>query len=553
MSKNLSDIFPPTEIGGGGGGIEEAPKTGKLHGRKDGAWEEFDPGQLETGNQDGEILTWDTAAAKWVDDDRLMVSDSYVTYAAPSGDAGMIVQARSGNELISQTRYHSKNVAGTNVGGAIGHDGTNLCLSGATSLTAAKHVQIDATGNATFSGTVNANALTTSSIYRSGAGGIAFTSGGHVKPVNGQGVDTNATNDLGVATVKFKDAHFSGTVNATTFNGVNFHRAGVCGIGFTATGGGQVYIAPSLGGSGDANGKVDFGASGLTFRDAHFSGTVNAGVVRASGRGYFEGMTHAGHGLWNTHCGIAFSPGALNPLDSTGAPTNGPNAISIGTSANRWQNAFFSGTVNATTINGRVTDVADHIKNITPTQIANWDAGTGGGGGATTDGRISDTDIIHWNEAWDWGDHSQANYQPAGNYATAGTSYTKAESDAKYELKGAGGLPAGDWHCSGSITAEGNITAYSSSDERLKDDIAPMPLGLIDGINPVTFKWKDSGKSSGGVIAQQLQACGLGDWVNEAPNGDLGVDYNALVGVLLAEVLELKARVREMENANANP
>ena len=54
-----------------------------------------------------------------------------------------------------------------------------------------------------------------------------------------------------------------------------------------------------------------------------------------------------------------------------------------------------------------------------------------------------------------------------------------------------------------------------------------MPVGLIDGINPVTFKWKDGGKSSGGVIAQQLKACGLDDWVNEAPNGDLGVDYNA--------------------------
>lgn len=144
-------------------------------------------------------------------------------------------------------------------------------------------------------------------------------------------------------------------------------------------------------------------------------------------------------------------------------------------------------------------------------------------------------------------------YQPAGNYALVGASYTKAESDAKYELKGAGGgggLPDGDWHCTGSITAVGNITAYSSSDERLKDDIETMPVGLIDDIKPSTWNWKEGGKASGGVVAQQLQSCGLEQWVNEAPNGDLGVDYNALIGVLLAEVQSLKARVKDLENAH---
>ena len=69
MSKNLSDIFPPTEIGGGGGGIEEAPKTGKMYARQDAKWEEFATGNLDDGNQDGEILTWDTATANWTHDD----------------------------------------------------------------------------------------------------------------------------------------------------------------------------------------------------------------------------------------------------------------------------------------------------------------------------------------------------------------------------------------------------------------------------------------------------------------------------------------------------
>ena len=98
---------------------------------------------------------------------------------------------------------------------------------------------------------------------------------------------------------------------------------------------------------------------------------------------------------------------------------------------------------------------------------------------------------------------------------------------------------------SSDIRAKANVYAYYGSDERLKDDIAPMPLGLIDAIDPSTWKWKEDGRWSGGVIAQQLQEIGLDDWVREAPNGDLGVDYNALIGMLIAEVQDLKRRLAD--------
>ncbi len=223
--------------------------------------------------------------------------------------------------------------------------------------------------------------------------------------------------------------------------------------------------------------------------------------------------------------------------------------------------------------------VPNHVKGITQTDINNWNNAAGGGAytlplaangtrggvqvGYGTNGKNyavqlsgekmfvsvpwtdTTTDLTGYaTQSW-----VSANYQPKGNYALVGDSYTKAESDAKYELKGegGGGLPAGDWICEGSIYAKGNVTAYWTSDERKKEDIAPMPLNLIDGINPVTFRWRESGKASGGVIAQQLQACGLEDWVNEAPDGTLGVDYMALIGVLLAEVQDLKLRVKELE------
>ena len=98
---------------------------------------------------------------------------------------------------------------------------------------------------------------------------------------------------------------------------------------------------------------------------------------------------------------------------------------------------------------------------------------------------------------------------------------------------------------SSDIRCKANVYAYYGSDERLKDDITPMPVGLIDAIDASQWKWKEDGRSSGGVIAQQLQEIGLDDWVRESPDGDLGVDYNALIGMLIAEVQDLKRRLAD--------
>ena len=102
----------------------------------------------------------------------------------------------------------------------------------------------------------------------------------------------------------------------------------------------------------------------------------------------------------------------------------------------------------------------------------------------------------------------------------------------------------------GNSTVNGTITAtdfIATSDERLKEDISPLPVGLIDDIKPVQWNWKDGSGKSAGVIAQQLQAIGLDDFVNEDADGNLGVNYNALVGVLLAEVISLKAEVEALK------
>ena len=132
-------------------------------------------------------------------------------------------------------------------------------------------------------------------------------------------------------------------------------------------------------------------------------------------------------------------------------------------------------------------------------------------------------------------DHTDVGADPAG------TAYTKAESDAKYALAGAGGLPAGGYTYTGTITATDFV---ATSDERLKDNITPMPTGLIDNIEPVTWEWKDGSGVSAGVVAQQLQSAGLGEYVHENEDGQLGVNYQALTAILLAEVIALKKAIK---------
>jgi hypothetical protein len=159
-----------------------------------------------------------------------------------------------------------------------------------------------------------------------------------------------------------------------------------------------------------------------------------------------------------------------------------------------------------------------------------------GADGAVTDGTISlgRSKVDNATNPMRWKDGFFSGTVTANKFVGDGSSLTNLPQS---------GLPDGNWVCTGSITAAGNITAYSSSDERLKDDIAAMPIGLIDAVEPSTWKWKEDGRSSGGVIAQQLQQAGLGDWVREAPNGDLGVDSMALIGMLIAEVQDLKRRI----------
>ena len=108
---------------------------------------------------------------------------------------------------------------------------------------------------------------------------------------------------------------------------------------------------------------------------------------------------------------------------------------------------------------------------------------------------------------------------------------------------------------SGDVVADGDVIAYNSSDERLKDNIQVIEgsLDKIGGIRGVEFDWND--KSPGwaqerghdvGVIAQEVQKV-VPEIVVERKNGYLGVDYKRLVPLLIESVKELKQEVEDLK------
>ena len=110
----------------------------------------------------------------------------------------------------------------------------------------------------------------------------------------------------------------------------------------------------------------------------------------------------------------------------------------------------------------------------------------------------------------------------------------------------------------GSITATGiiygknDIIAFSTSDERLKDNITCISdsNNIINSLNGYCFDWNDKSDREGsgiGLIAQEVQKV-LPNAVCERDNGYLAVDYIQLIPVMVEELKRLNQIVSKLES-----
>jgi hypothetical protein len=90
------------------------------------------------------------------------------------------------------------------------------------------------------------------------------------------------------------------------------------------------------------------------------------------------------------------------------------------------------------------------------------------------------------------------------------------------------------------------VDINSTSDLNLKENVQTVENALetINTLRGVSFDWKETGRSSYGVIAQELQEI-LPDLVND---GEVkSVNYNGIIGVLIEAVKELKKEVEDLK------
>ena len=129
---------------------------------------------------------------------------------------------------------------------------------------------------------------------------------------------------------------------------------------------------------------------------------------------------------------------------------------------------------------------------------------------------------------------------------TATTLFTGSSLEVSAGITGSAAL------INGAITATGDITAFFSSDERLKDNITPIE-GALDKVNQIGgygFDWNDNSEHSGhdvGVIAQEIEKV-LPEVVVDRDNGYKAVRYDKIVALLINAIKEQQLQIDELKS-----
>ena len=118
-------------------------------------------------------------------------------------------------------------------------------------------------------------------------------------------------------------------------------------------------------------------------------------------------------------------------------------------------------------------------------------------------------------------------------------------------IKSANAISGSSLLIQGTIKATGDVTAFHSSDARLKSNITPIK-GALDKINTIggyEFDWNDKSEHTGhdvGVIAQEIEFV-LPEVVVTRENGYKAVRYEKIVALLIEALKEQQLQIDELK------
>jgi hypothetical protein len=250
---------------------------------------------------------------------------------------------------------------------------------------------------------------------------------------------------------------------------------------------------------------------------------------------------------WN---GTNFVPGdvavslAMDDLSdvSTAGITNGQAIIYNGTSfvAGDAGETYTAGT-------GLSLDVNNEFTNTAPDQTVSL---TGSGAtsvsGTYPSFTISSTDT-----------NTDTTYSAGNGISLSGTTFSVGAGSGLTQTTGGLGMSGsytGNFLLTGAFTATGDITAFGTSDKRLKTNISVIDNALdkINKISGYTFNWnelaedKDQTLREAGVLAQEVEEV-LPEVTTTREDGYKAVRYEKLVPLLIEAIKELSEKVERLE------
>ena len=392
------------------------------------------------------------------------------------------------------------------------YDGLHFDFGGISGITASANIVIEPSG---------------SLIVAPKNGGILAVSGSIIP-------GTNEAYDLGSSTHRWRDLYLSGST--IDLGGTKISRDSTGDIEFKVDGNRKSLKVDELHiGSGAGARKLKVSAGKLKFttisdtKDLDSTTDITASAVQADGATLGDFTVDGDLTVNGSIIGAsAFASLALTGTPSAPTPTSNDNSTKIATTAYVQQEL--------TDLIGTAPSTLDTFGELSASMAADETA------------LSSLTTTVGTKLA------KTSNLSDLSDVSTARTNLGLGTSNhAQFHCLGIGTTAS---TVNGEIRAAGDITAYYSSDERLKENFQTLDgaLDKINQINGYEFDWKegieDVVSKEGhdiGVKAQELQAV-YPELVHERDNGYLAVDYVKLTAVLLQAVKELSTKVDKLEN-----